>query len=143
MNVTWKLIFKKSRQGINKILKDCSAFIFLDCLTLKIEPPGPSKHQELLAQQQSVTSQNTWIFGKPAVRLQILQSSYKSLVGWPQDLGGRMSYAPILCTAMEIFGSFSAWHPGYVEPWPSLFLSGTVHLKKCSELLHLLSKEVG
>lgn len=129
--------------GINKILKDCSAFIFLDCLTLKIKPPGPSNHQELLAKQQSVTSKNTWIFGKPAVRLQILQSSYKSSVGWPQDLGSRMSDAPVLCTAMEVFRSISAWHPGYAEPRPSLFLSDMLDLKKCSELLRLPNKEVG
>ena len=31
VNVTRELTFKKSTQGISKILKDYSAFIFLDC----------------------------------------------------------------------------------------------------------------
>jgi hypothetical protein len=31
VNVTCELTFKESTQGISKILKDCSAFIFLDC----------------------------------------------------------------------------------------------------------------
>jgi hypothetical protein len=44
---------------------------------------------------------------------------------------------------MEIFGSMAAWHPGFAEPWPSLFSLGTLQLKTFSKLLHLLSKEVG
>jgi hypothetical protein len=31
VNVTCELTFKNSTQGISNILKDCSAFIFLDC----------------------------------------------------------------------------------------------------------------
>ena len=31
VNVTCELTFKKLTQGISKVLKDCSAFLFLDC----------------------------------------------------------------------------------------------------------------